>query len=242
MVNQKELQAANDRITALESKCDTLLRRIEALEADKAEKDKEIHQLKNNNPNTADLNAAEFWSKLSPAATTVISNIAQKENHEQKKREKNMIVSGIPESQQTEISEKNKEDKVKFMELLTKIGIDEDEEDLKTIRLKSKAGTNKPGPLLIVCDSLELKMEILKAAKKLREIADCREVYINNDMTIAQMEQEKKLRLERNEKNKALEFTGDNNLKYGRQIFADGKESKYYWGIRSGEFRKIKFL
>jgi hypothetical protein len=230
----------NDEVIA------ALLKRIDSLEAANLAKDKEIADLKQKNgQNSGDFSSAAFWSRLTPAATQAISNIATKETCNIQSREKNLVISGVTESAATSNTEKHDEDNKKVIELLGKLECGYDGNTIKrntTItRLKPKPGTNKPGFILVRCSEVGLKMDILKSAKKLKEMDGYREVYINCDLTNAQLDIEKKLRTERNDKNKALEFTGQNG-QYGKQKLRDGSESKFYWGIRSGELRKIKFL
>ena len=58
---------------------------------------------------------------------------------------------------------------------------------------------------------------------------------------MAEIELEKKLRLERNQKNNELEHTGTNGLKYGKYVFVEGKQSEdFYWGIRNSKIQRIK--
>jgi hypothetical protein len=233
----------NDEVIA------ALLKRIDSLEAANLAKDKEIADLKQKNgQNSGDFSSAAFWSRLTPAATQAISNIATKETCNIQSREKNLVISGITESGTTNNTEKHDEDNKKVIELIGKLGLgphgfDEDliKRQTAITRLKPKPGTNKPGFILVRCGDVDLKMLILKSAKKLKEMDGYRDVYINCDLTNVQLEIEKKLRTERNDKNKALEFTGQNG-QYGKQKLRDGSESKFYWGIRSGELRKIKFL
>jgi hypothetical protein len=225
---------------------DKLLERIELLEAANIEKDKEIANLKSNSQNSGNLNAAAFWSRLSPAATQAISNIATKETCNIQNREKNLIISGIKESAATSFTEKRNEDNKSVVELLCKLnnsGINEQDytNNTKIVRLKQKPGINKPGLILVSCEDADMRMQILKSAKKLKEVDGCRDVYINCDLTNTQLDIEKRLRTERNDKNKSLSYTGPNGLKYGKQTLSDGSESKFYWGIRSGELKKIKF-
>jgi hypothetical protein len=203
-----------------------------------AEKDVEIQALKQA-PSNPNILAADFWKNLPKEASNAISIVSTKETQIQQKKEKNLIIFGIPESQGENDNEKNLADKAKVLNILSKIEIDGQADNVKTVRFKSNTST-KPGRILIECDTTELKMEILRAAKQLRNIDICKEIYINNDLTSAQTEREKTLRLERNTKNRNLDHTGENNLKYGTMV-VDGKEVKFYWGIRSGELKKIKF-
>ena len=140
------------------------------------------------------------------------------------------------------LSDKIQKDKESIDEILTEIGIIDTVDQLKKItRLKKTTTGGKPGNILLECVNKEQKLSILKAARGLRESARYKDVYINSDLTSAQLEQGKKLRLERNDRNSKLTLTDDRNLKYGLHKFGDDQaESKYYWGIRNGEIKKIK--
>jgi methionine synthase II (cobalamin-independent) len=222
-----------------------LIKRIDLLEAANTAKDKEIEALKKTSPNPVAFDDAAFWSKLPSAATKAISNIASKETCNIQNREKNLIISGVTESAATSITEKHEADYKKVVELLGKLDSDYTETNaknyLKIVRLKPKAETNKPGLILVSFNETEHRNSLLKSAKKLKDMVGCRDVYINCDLTNAPLDMEKKLRTERNEKNKNLKFAGENGLRYGKQTRSDGKESKFYWGVRSGELKKITF-
>ena len=88
----------------------------------------------------------------------------------------------------------------------------------------------------------EKKIEILRAARKLRDSPEHKNIYINQDLTEAEQAEDKKLRKDRDEKNANLPNTNtNNNKKYGMHKFGeDVSESKFYWGIRNGVVRKIK--
>ena len=84
-------------------------------------------------------------------------------------------------------------------------------------------------------------MEILKAAKNLNQHDEYKKIYINNDYTSAQLEANKKQRLDRNELNAKFTLFGTNGLNYGLHKFGnDEAPSKFFWGIRNNEIRKIK--
>ena len=121
------------------------------------------------------------------------------------------------------------------------IEVDTNTEQTKIFRLKRK-GNNSPSIILVECENVEKKAEILKAAKKLRNSVEHKNIYINQDLTEAEQAEEKKLRKDRNEKNASLPNTNtNNNKKYGMHKFGeDTTESKFYWGIRNGVVRKIK--
>jgi hypothetical protein len=256
MVNKAEFGIEKKRITALEKTVGTLVKelnetkakttaleeRCRKLEEENIANTNEIRTLKEkaSNSNTT---AADFWSKLPKAAANVISNLASKESIEVTKKERNLIMFGVKESTLTDTNERNVADQTAVKTILAEIGIESDEiEEIKIKRFKSKE-SGKPGQILMECDSKETKMSILKAAKNLKNNTAYKSIYINNDLTHAQLELEKKLRKERNEKNSSLPETGPNNLKYGLHVFGDsGVESKFYWGIRNGELKKIKVL
>ena len=149
----------------------------------------------------------------------------------------------MEESTLTDASERIEADLTKVKPIMNELGIESDDfSESKIKRFKSKE-SGKPGQILMECDSKETKMSILKAAKNFKNNTAYKSIYINNDLTHAQLELEKKLRKERNEKNSSLPETGPNNLKYGLHVFGDsGVESKFYWGIRNGELKKIKVL
>ena len=74
----------------------------------------------------------------------------------------------------------------------------------------------------------------------MKDTDEYKKVYINKDLTVAQLDQEKKLREDRNERNSRLDKKGA-KFNFG-EIEINGVTTKYYWGIRNGELRKIKFL
>ena len=150
-------------------------------------------------------------------ATNAISNIAQKEHTEVVKKELNLLVSGIKEPA-ADSPNKQGDDKTKVKNMLVEIGLDSElAEDCKITRFKSRDA--KPGNLLLVCNSSVTKRTILSKANKLKDSTNFKNTYINNDLTLAQQQNEKELRTERNARNAALSHTGENNLKYGYHKF-----------------------
>ena len=237
-----------ERISALEATVLTLKQQVEelqnklsAVETANKDKDKRIEELEKNHGDAAN-QSATFWSKLPKNATNAISNIASKESNELARKEKNLIICGLKE-QGTNIAPEDRADaeKASVVQLLTSIGIN-DENNPKVTRFKSN-NNDKPGQILVECSTREIKFEILKAAKKLKDSSHTKGIYINPDLTPAQIASDKKLRKERKELNDKLTLTGEDNLKYGMHKFGtDSIESKFYWGIRNGELKKIKIL
>ena len=235
-----------ERISALEAIVLTLKQQVEelqnkflAVETANKDKDKRIEELEKNHGGATNSSAA-FWSKLPKNATNVISNLASKESSELARKEKNLIICGLKE-QDGNIAPEDRAsaEKASVVQLLTSIGIN-DENNPKFTRYKSNKNA-KPGQILVECSTREIKMEILKAAKKLKESNHTKGIYINPDLTPAQIASDKKLRKERKELNDKLPHTGEDNLKYGIHKFGnEGIESRFYWGIRNGELKKIK--
>ena len=114
---------------------------------------------------------------------------------------------------------------------------------IKVIRLKNRSTDTKPGRILLECKNKEQKTDILKAAKNLKSQEKIKHIFINNELTSAQVEQEKKLTLDRNERNSKLSEIGRNNFKYGVYKFGqDLNDSKFFWGIRNGDLGRIKVI
>ena len=98
------------------------------------------------------------------------------------------------------------------------MGIDTITGDIaKIVRFKPKDGTNKPPPIRIeLCSNHERTISnesILKAAKKLKESTNYKNIGISNDLTDSQRIQIKNLIKTRNDMNKTLKDT--DSYRYG---------------------------
>jgi hypothetical protein len=143
------------------------------------------------------------------------------ENDDIKKRECNVIISGLANSTGDNIE---KDDETKIENLFAAISFE------KTKMKRSKRFTNeknngKPNLVLVELNNKEDRFSIMKAAKSLKDNETYKDVFINFDLTpaqrVMQMELNKK-RKELNDKDKTKEATVD-----------------YYWGIRSNKIVKI---
>jgi len=143
------------------------------------------------------------------------------ENDDIKKRECNVIISGLTNSTGDNIE---KDDETKIENLFAAISFE------KTKMKRSKRFTNeknngKPNLVLVELNNKEDRFSIMKAAKSLKDNETYKDVFINFDLTpaqrVMQMELNKK-RKELNDKDKTKEATVD-----------------YYWGIRSNKIVKI---
>ena len=95
------------------------------------------------------------------------------------------------------------------------------------------------GPILVEFKELEKKVKVLKVARNLKG-TKYGKVFINQDLTEAEMARDKELRKRRAEENEKL-TGGEGRLKWGLHKFGNDAElSKFYWGVRDGELRRIK--
>ena len=175
-------------------------------------------------------NAKNAWSVIAalPADKCDIIKMVTTERNKAQMKEKNLVVFGVKETT----------DKAEIKEEILRI--------LDVIQMK-RHGSNarmtrykESGPITVEFESIETKMKVLRAAKGLRESEDHKRVYINMDLTKAEMERGKELRKEQNEANDKLNL-GTGNRKYGMHKFDDSEnEVEFYWGIRRDQLVRIK--
>ena len=81
----------------------------------------------------------------------------------------------------------------------------------------------------------------MKASKQLSRSGDLKNIFINPDRTTAELEVEKKLRAERNQKNSELEHTCAKGMNFAKFTFSEGKQPEdFNWGIRITKIQRIK--
>ena len=132
-----------------------------------------------------------------------VSKLGQKllmganEQQEIEKRKTHIILKGIPESNTVP-------DRDQILELFR--ALKRSEEDIKKImgRLGKPRDDNSSRPIKIECKDYEIRNEILKLTKEIKEIEhlsfDKNKIHINPDLTQLQREREFKLRQERRAK------------------------------------------
>lgn len=221
----------------LSSVVTTLVNRIKELENDKKKETDTLR--KENDALKQSKNATSRWSEMfktnknSIQETVILAKVA-KETKEKENKQNNIVIKGVPEAEPT-VPEtgKDEHDKTLINKILEQIQVDTSK--VKRIRRIKKA-TNVKGPGIMVVefsDKLEQNKALINS-KRLKSSETFKEIYINKDLTTAEAELERVLRIERNNRNATLE-TGEGRLKYGKTN--DGKE--FYWGIRFGILRKI---
>ena len=211
--------ALEAKVTKLEALTSRLFDRITKLEEENATKDKKISDLEKNQTSVTANSSAEFWNNLPKQASIGISNVIATEKKSVAKKEKNIIIFGIPPQNGTD------GDKSALKKIFDKIEPTANTETIKLIRFEGKNG--KHGPILVELESVTIKNQVLKSARKLREINEYKNVYINPDLTESEAALEKSIRSERDKKNEELHNVSGNGLRYGMHKFKDGTtESK----------------
>ena len=111
----------------------------------------------------------------------------------------------------------------KFMEALSeKIGVHSDGIDFVE-RVLVKSQSTQPIPVRLRYSRESVKYELLKAARKLKDIAEYKNISICLDLSFEDRESDKKLVYERNKLNRELTPSSD-----------------FRYGIRKGQIVKLK--
>jgi hypothetical protein len=144
-------------------------------------------------------------------------NAVNTESQSQSKKEKNIIIFGLNETGNIET------DKLSVINLFKSIDLNESS-IVNTKRFSKGVNQNdKPGLILVELKSKSDVQLAISANKKVRENNIYKNLFINQDFTVAQRAQYKKLRDERTDLNKNLP-----------------KNNNEYWGIRNFMLIKIK--
>ena len=141
-----------------------------------------------------------------------------KEINDKAKKSNNVIIYGISSTNSDNFDDIKKHDSVCINALFSKIGYSGEINYIK--RLKST--NNKLAPLIVSLK--EDRNNLLSLTKRLRTIEECKNVYINPDMTVAERIQFNKNRLIRNNSNQKA---CDNN-------------KPFWYGIRGTEVVRFK--
>ena len=147
----------------------------------------------------------ERWNKIE---TTINKKVEEKLNmrledkEEREKRADNLIVVGLSESQEKDQSTALEEDEKKIREMLSKI-VDIKEGDIQEPARLGAKRTYRPRVLRIKLKDQEMKKEILKNAYKINPKGTNvkSKVFINNDLTPAEREEDREMRKNAKEMN-----------------------------------------
>jgi len=223
----------------LASLVESMQRRIITLENDNTAKAAEINSLK-----SASAPPTDAWSSIVAGSKRTdlecaIITLTRKESLEQNKIAKNVIVSGIAEAASVNADEAKANDKTEIDELLKTINADNC--IVKRINRLGKRGDDqaRARPLIVEFDSIQSKVQVCTSANKLRNTTNYKKVFINEDRTLAQRTQEKKIREERDKRNSQLEEEDNEGRHFGRFIDSSNVQHKFYRGVRNGELKRI---
>ena len=139
-VGQKSTAANLDIwLLALQEKVTKLEEELKSKDKVIIEMSKKVDDLQNKAPAIKNNSSSEFWSKFSKEASIGIASIMAKEKMDIGKKEKNLIVFGLPESTATEPSDKFSEDSESITNLLKEIKVNIDIKSLKIIRFNKQS-------------------------------------------------------------------------------------------------------
>ena len=149
------------------------------------------------------------------------------EKEEREKRKNNIVIVNIPESDKETNKEREIDDITHAASLLNKVLEVNEEEISNPIRIgKKREGNKKPRMLKLTITSEEKKKNIIKNAYQLNlNVKDpYKRVYINNDLTPMQRDQEHRLRDELRRR----KADGETNLKIrsGKIVREEPKPTK----------------
>jgi len=164
-------------------------------------------------------------TEVEETSKSLFSSITQ-EVEDRNRRRHNLIVSGIPEEEQGSVEERKEADKTKVVTLMNDLYDDWDDDNVAHVH---RIGINvSKGPRLIrvICRGETVRHEILRRAKKLRNLPTHSHVYINPDLTVfqrvenRQLRSELKLRKSQGEdvvirNGKVVDKNGNRNFHYG---------------------------
>jgi len=128
-------------------------------------------------------------------------NSAVAEHDERERRKQNVIVFGLAVTNATDELNQRKDDTEALNKLFSSINIKADSiVSFRRFNSKQSGSSNSP-PVLVKLASNVNRIEVLAAAKNLRNVPGYERVYVNQDMTDSERVLEKQLRQRRNELN-----------------------------------------
>ena len=151
---------------------------------------------------------SEFKDLKANASSQIIDEIERRTF-----RPSNLIFSGIPEPMEGSADEHQKQDLVKFGQILRELGCIKDSGEIKILRI-GKQRNERPRLLKAVCPNHDTKIKILKNGKDLRNSTIHRHVYVNPYLTPIQQEEGRRLR----EELRARKHDGEDVVIFRRKV------------------------
>ena len=128
----------------------------------------------------------------SQARPPVLEQKMVQECFDKENRKCNVVLSNFPEPQGAGVGNVAAADKQAVYEMLHKLHLEV--EVGKVVRLGAKPNNGRPRLLLVATPSEEVKWDVIRAAKGLRELDEYKDVFINPDMTRLEREAQGKLK------------------------------------------------
>jgi len=158
--------------------------------------------------------------------------------------ERNIIISGLPESAEADETKRNHDERKVVEELLAVLKVEKEKiKRVKRIRNNgnvertANAALAKPNIVLVELDSSATQSIAISNTRKLRNDDRFKHVFVNKDRTHSERVFEKKLREKRNALNNELEHTEE---VHGRQRkFGTENGRRYFWDIRNGAVVRV---
>ena len=128
-------------------------------------------------------------------------NTMQAESNERVRREKNVVILGLPASTETDFTQRIEEEKKNVADMFARIGLNV--KINKVIRLRQNGTNGRVAPVIIELENKENRNAVLKASKSLAKHNEYKSVYINADLTESERVLTKQLRMDCKSKNDA---------------------------------------
>ena len=128
-------------------------------------------------------------------------NTMQAESNERVRREKNVVILGLPASTETDFTQRIEEEKKNVADMFARIGLNV--KIYKVIRLRQNGTNGRVAPVIIELENKENRNAVLKASKSLAKHNEYQSVYINADLTESERVLTKQLRMDCKSKNDA---------------------------------------
>ena len=203
------------KISALETENKALVSRITALESNKSSNVLDFSKLfeKKGAKSIEEIKITQGFIEL---------------NKDANKRDKNVIIIGIPNSNDHDPATRKQHDEVIAKELFSELSIDPNKiKRVHRFKNKDESNTSKSTPLLIELPDSSDKLHVLKSAKQLKNSTNFQRVYINPDQSESERRITKELVQKRNKLNEELNAKGELN-------------KPFRYGIRNNEVIKFK--
>ncbi len=150
------------------------------------------------------------------------------EAKERESRKLNIIVYNVGESSSEDLTERKEQDTLQVNQVMASVGLDIEIDSQLTIRLGKKPERDdseggeqepRPRPLRLTVPDVKTKIDILKAAPKIKDLEDdsANKIRIRPDMTPNEREADKKLYNEWLEKKEMSKNQGDTQTKWIRR-------------------------